>query len=319
MRVAIVGAGGIGCYYGAKLQAAGNHVVYVARGEHLKALSDRGLQLTQESFEFFEPVQAVNDQTLMQNYSCDDFDLLLFAMKSNATQDVLCALKPWLAAGRCPVLSLQNGVENEIFIAEQIGNSRTIGGLAVRIGAHIVQPGVIEATGLAQVKLGPWPNGRSNPQTDWAKAIAQAFADAAVDTEYSADIQREMWRKLLINNGVNPLSALTELDSRAITRDRVLGECVYAIMQETARASQVDGVNLSEADVEQMFALIRDFNAIKTSMLVDYEKRRPLELAALSGVVIERCQKLGQPAHQTELISRLLEAKLQRQEYPGFG
>jgi 2-dehydropantoate 2-reductase len=120
-------------------------------------------------------------------------------------------------AGSGPsVLSLQNGIDNERRIAAAVGAERTIGGLAVRIGAHVVDPGVVAATGPAQVVLGAWPTARDHPaaRTSLA-ALVTTFCDAGIPTTLSEDIRLELWKKLMINNGVNPLSVLAELDEIA--------------------------------------------------------------------------------------------------------
>lgn len=313
MKVAIIGAGGIGCYYGARLQKAGHEVTYVARGEHLRALQKKGLTLTHPNFSFKGPVDAVDLKGLVTQHKCEDFDLIILTVKSIATAEVMSELSDWLREDDCPILSLQNGVDNEQIIADYVGVSRTLGGLAVRIGGHIIKPGVIEATGVAQVHFGQWPTCTEfHCNHGLLDTLYVAFVDADIDATLSDNIQYELWRKLLINNGVNPISAVVELDTKRITGDPVLGKYVYQIMQETARASHFDGVSLSQRDVDEMFDLISNFDAIKTSMLVDLEKGRSLELNDICGAVISRCEKLNQPAEVTTLFDKLVRVKCEQ-------
>jgi 2-dehydropantoate 2-reductase len=186
-----------------------------------------------------------------------------------------------------------------------------VGGLAVRIGGHIIRPGVIEATGVAQVVMGAWKCAQDHPQLQTKlQELADCFNNAAIPTTLSDEIQKALWRKLLINNGVNPLSALTGLDTRTLTTHPVLTRTVYQLMEEAALAATADDVALDKNDIDEMYQLICQFDAIKTSMLVDREKGRPLELDAISGVVVERCKKLGQEAPVTALIQALLENQL---------
>ena len=311
MRFLILGAGGIGAYYGARLLTAGEEVVFVARGEHLQALCDKGLSVSHPDFTFAGPVTAMDQKALVETESVDAFDLIILTIKAGATEEVMQTLQPWLAAAGTPVLSLQNGVDNEIIIASHIGSERTVGGLAVRIGGHIIRPGVIEATGVAQVVMGAWKCAQDNPdlQTD-LQAVADCFNQAAIPTTLSDEIQKALWRKLLINNGVNPLSALTGLDTQTLTAHPVLTRTVYQLMEEAALAATADDVTLQKSDIDEMYQLICQFDAIKTSMLVDREKGRPLELDAISGVVVERCNKLGKEAPVTDLIQTLLTLQL---------
>ena len=311
MRFLILGAGGIGAYYGARQLVAGEEVVFVARGEHLKALSSNGLSVTHPDFNFEGAVNAMDQQTLLDTQSADAFDLIILTIKAGATQEVMQAIQPWLASAETPVLSLQNGVDNEIIIASHIGSDRTVGGLAVRIGGHIMRPGVIEATGVAQVVMGAWKCAQDNHELQTRlQTVADCFNKAAIPTTLSDEIQKALWRKLLINNGVNPLSALTGLDTQALTTHPVLTRTVYQLMEEAALAATADDVALDKSDIDEMYQLICQFDAIKTSMLVDREKGRPLELDAISGVVVERCEKLGREAPVTALIQALLEYQL---------
>ncbi|MGO1692740.1 MAG: ketopantoate reductase family protein [Marinobacter sp.] len=123
----------------------------------------------------------------------------------------------------------------------------------------------------------------------------------------SEHIRYELWRKLVINNGVNPLSALTGLDTQSLTHHPEFSLIVYGMMAEAAAASKADGLDLGKEDVDEMFGLISSFKAIKTSMLVDKEKGRPLELDSIAGAVLRRSRMLGIGAPYTATVSALLE------------
>lgn len=307
MRFVVLGAGGIGCYYAARLVAAGHRVVLVARGAHLQALQQHGLQVQHPQFRFQQAVVATDIDGLARDYAATSVDWLLLCAKSSATQPMLEQLKVWLAHASLPVLSLQNGVDNEAHIAAAIGKQRTIGGLAVKIGAHITAPGQVDATGIGQVDFGAWPQARDNPMLH-AKLplLSQIFSEAKIPNTIYDNVNYALWRKLVINNGVNPLTALTLFDTQALTQHPVFSHTVKAMMQETARAANAEGVALTAADVDEMYQLICGFDAIKTSMLVDRLKGRPMELADICGPVIRGCQAAGQPATTTELIQALL-------------
>jgi len=309
MRFLIIGAGGIGGYYGARLQAAGHRVQFVARGPHLEAIRRQGLTLRHPDFAFAGPVEACSAEELPQAHPAAAFDLALLTVKSGATLPLLATLGAWLAANRqLPVLSLQNGVDNEPAIAAAVGRPRTLGGLAVRIGGHVVAPGRVEALGLAQILLGAWPDAASNPGLVAAgEGFAGTFREAGIPAQASPDIRRELWRKLLINNGVNPLSALTGLDTGRLTSHPVLARTVHALMEEAAAAARQEGVDLGREDVDEMFHLIRTFAPIKTSMLVDREQGRPLELEGICGAVIRRVEAAGGDAPLTSLLRAVLE------------
>jgi 2-dehydropantoate 2-reductase len=308
MKFLILGAGGIGCYYGARLLQAGHEVVFVARGAHLAAMAGAGLKVTHPDMQFSGAVTAVAvEDLLLHRHRAAHFDLIILAAKASSTRELMCRLQNWLAGCDVPVLSIQNGVTNEGIIAELLGKTRTVGGLAVRIGGHIVAPGEVEATGVAQIEMGAWPVAESNQALQVRLAsIVDAFNQAGIPTTLTHNIERALWRKLVINNGVNPLSALTYLDTRAMTSDPVLGRTVYRLMEETGRAANAAGVAITRDDVDAMFRLISEFDAIKTSMLVDRIKGRAMEVEDICGPVIEYCHQAGQPAETTELIRSLL-------------
>lgn len=308
MRFLVVGAGGIGCYYGARLQAAGHEVVFVARGEHLRVMQQQGLQVEHAELHFARPVVAVSESDVLARYSAGEFDLILLCFKAFDTLDWLVRMTDWLETAATPVLSLQNGVDNEPLIAAQIGTARTLGGLAVRIGGHITAPGCVAADGPAQIIMGPWPQADSIDSDGyrWLQQLNRVFIDAGIPARVTPDIALELWRKLLINNGVNPLSALTGLTTRELVQDPYFGQSVRQMMLETAAVAQVDGVSLNNDDIDEMIALLNSFDAIKTSMLVDHEKGKPLELDAICGAVIRRADQAGIDTPVNRLVYALL-------------
>jgi 2-dehydropantoate 2-reductase len=307
LRLLIVGAGGIGGYYAARLLNAGHEVVLTARGAHLAALEEQGLTVQYGDEVWSFPVQSMDHSAVVARFRPDDFDVVLVTLKSTATEAMLAELGPWLYHGKVPVLSLQNGVDNEPALASLLGEHRVLGGLAVRIGGHIVQPGVVQAEGPAQIVMGEWPMAvGSDRRGQLLQQLQEDFEAAGIPTTVSDNIRYELWRKLVINNGVNPLSALTGLDTRSLTHHPEFRKIVHGMMAETVAASKADDVNLGPEDLAEMFDLISNFNAIKTSMLVDKEKGRPLELDSIAGAVLRRCERLGIEAPYTMTVNALL-------------
>ncbi|MFP5214082.1 MAG: ketopantoate reductase family protein, partial [Acidobacteriota bacterium] len=265
MHFVIIGSGGIGGYYGARLQAHGERVTFIARGPHLEAMKARGLRVDHPEWRFDAPVAACSLDELIQTSSPAEVDLIVLCVKAMHTEPIARQLAEWLGDRPTPVLSLQNGVDNEAVLAEHLGVERVFGGLAVRIGSHLTSPGVIEAVGPGQVVMGQWPKEAPNSK-DLLERLSSLFNGAGIPTRVSDDIRLELWRKLVINNGVNPLSALTRLDTGALTRDPGLAQILYNLMAEATAAAAADGVVLTEADCREMFDLICHLDPIKTSM-----------------------------------------------------
>jgi len=214
------------------------------------------------------------------------------------------------------VLSLQNGVENEKHLKEAVPKLLILGGIARRIGAHIIEPGVVEAVGPAEVILGAWPNQQQIDSKDlvYVNQLADCFNNAHIPTEVSEDINKELWRKLIVNNGVNPLCALLEMETGEATHHANLLPLIRGAMEESAIAAKANNVELSEQDVEGMFQLISTFDSIKPSMLVDREKGKPLEMEEICGVVIRGCELLGKDAPYNRCISTLLAVEISKQQ-----
>lgn len=314
-RIAVIGAGGIGCYYGARLLTQGHKVWFVARGEHLQALQTHGLTLSHPDFSFNGKVDACSLDALLAQRQPEDLDALLLCTKATATPTVAESLRGWLARTQqqTPVISLQNGIDNEPQLAAALGEDCVIGGLAVRIGGHIIRPGVVEATGVAQVILGAWPHAGSPAGQRFGQGLTPlvyAFNQAGIPTRLVDNIRHELWRKLLINNGVNPLSALTGLDTRSLSHHPQFGPIVHQLMHEAALVARADDELLTGQDADEMYELMRTFDPIKTSMLVDLEKGRQLEVDAISGAVIRRAQQLGVAVPYTETVYALLQHQL---------
>lgn len=305
MHIAIIGAGGVGAYYGARLQQSGVHVTFVARGKHLLAMQKKGLHVQHKDFEFNENITAVDFETLLEK-NPRDFDALILLTKATSTQDIAKKLFVWCETHTPYIISLQNGVENEDILALHVDRRCIIGGLSVKLGAHIIKPGMVHAVGVAQTILGFWD---SNTQDlIFLNKFTKMLNDSGIPSLISPDIRLELWKKLVINNGVNAICALLQRKTGDIMSDSKLSKIVFGLMRETAIAARAAQVAISQDDVDAMFALITNFDSIKPSMLVDRENARVLELDEICGVVIKNCEEQGLDAPYTRTISTLLES-----------
>jgi 2-dehydropantoate 2-reductase len=304
MKICIFGAGGVGAYYGARLLSVGAKVTFVARGEHLRAMQKNGLHVKHPSFEFFQDVDVCDMEELAKK-DAKEFDAVIILVKAMYTSEVGLFLKQWCKDSYPYIISLQNGVENEEELSLHVNPKKLIGGLSVKIGAHIVAPGVVEAVGESRTILGAWE------ENEEAKEFLDSFKKLLETAEFpvliSEDIRLELWKKLIINNGVNAICALLERKTGEVVHDKKLSQIVLGLMRETANAARGVGVHVSTEDVEAMFDVIKGFDSIKPSMLVDRENGRVMELEEICGVVITNCQKQGLDAPYTKTISYLLE------------
>lgn len=307
MNILIVGCGAIGGFYASQLYKVCQSVTVTARNEHLNAIQKNGLKVIHDGETSITQIKAVNHTELQLQFESSHFDLIIICLKTNHLVSMVNELRNWLISSNCPILSLQNGVDSESILADNFGVERIWGGLAIKIGGEVIRPGEIVSTGIAKITFGPWPiveQGKLMPYlvSDFAKYLALAV----IPFELTSNIRAELWKKLIINNGVNPLSAITGLDTVTLTHDPYYAKKVKKAMQETASAAQYDEVILTQNDISSLFTLIKNFTPIKTSMLIDKENGRAIEHDAIVGAVIDRCQKLGIACPQNLEFSQCL-------------
>lgn len=306
MKFLILGAGGIGSYFGARLINAGHEIIFVARTKQLEALQQKKLKLQHPEFCFSKKVTAYCIDEI-KSFDTHYFDAVLLTTKSTSTLTLAKHLQMWFAnEKKIPyIISLQNGVENEEILSESLNKQYVIAGLTRKIGAHIVSPAIISARGSAETILGSLEETKENQI--FLKNIEQIFNDAKIPTQISANIKLELWKKLIINNGVNAICALLKKETGVIMHHEKLSKIVYGLMNETASAALNIGIKISKKEIDDMFNLITNFDSIKPSMLVDVENNREIELEEICNVVIKNCEALGLDAPYTRTISTLLE------------
>lgn len=310
MKFAIIGSGGVGSYFGAKLLSAGHEVSFVVRGEHLKALQEKGLHVKHPTLKFMSKVDAMDMATLLQG-NPKSYDALILLTKSMDTMSIAKQLSEWFKStlSASYVISLQNGVENEMILSTYLTKEYIIGGLTRKIGAHVIQAGTVEAVGVAETILGAIID--DNKTNVFIQKLSDCFIQAGIPTIITPDIFKELWKKLIINNGVNALCALLKVKTGILMQHQKLSLLVFELMQETAKAGRLLQVNISEEDVRAMFELILAFDSIKPSMLVDLEHGRTLEIEEICGVVIRVLVEHGYDAPYTKTIKSLLEYTLE--------
>ena len=306
MKFLILGAGGIGSYFGTRLINAGYEVTFVARGKHLEALQKNKLKLQHPDY-FFHKYVTVFSIDDIQSFNPNNFDTVLLTTKSTSTVTLSNQLYKWFDNNKkIPyIISLQNGVENEEILSTKFNKKNIIAGLTRKIGAHIVRPAIINATGNAETILGAMKRTKKNDI--FLKNLQKIFTKAKIPTQITKDIKLELWKKLIINNGVNALCALLRKKTGIVTNHKKLSAIVKGLMDETATAAFNKGIKISKKEVDTMFDLIQNFDSIKPSMLVDVENNKEIELDEICNIVIQNCEEQQLDAPYTRTISTLLE------------
>jgi 2-dehydropantoate 2-reductase len=277
MRIAVMGAGGVGGYFGARLASAGHDVAFVARGSHFAAIRERGLTVR----------SALGDVALARPQVADDpaalapADVVLFAVKLWDTERAAEAIRP-LVADDGVVVPLQNGVESIERIAAIVGAEHVMGGVAY-IAAAIGEPGVIVHTGtMARLRFGPV---RPAQQAS-AEALLAACRDAGVEAELSADIRRALWEKFAFLAAFSGLTSVARQPMGVLRGDADLRATLEAAMREAWAVGRALGVALADDFVPQQMRFAESLPAeMKSSMLNDLLAGNRLEAPWLSGAV----------------------------------
>jgi 2-dehydropantoate 2-reductase len=286
MRVAVVGAGGVGGYFGAKLARAGESVVVLARGAHLEAIRRDGLRVRSAlEGEFTAKVEAVDSFA-----GQPPADMALFCVKSFDTRRAAEALRPALGPAT-GVVSLQNGVDNEEAIDEVLGAGRALGGAAF-IFSTIEAPGVIAHTLLGRIVFGEM-DGRVSER---AVRLRDALATAGVPVELSTDMRRVLWEKYLLIAAQAGTTALARVPIGVIRETPETWRMYRRIVEELAAVARAAGVALPPGVVETIVTAAAGLApAARSSLYHDLVHDRRLELEALHGHAVRLGERLGVP------------------------
>ncbi|MBU16685.1 MAG: 2-dehydropantoate 2-reductase [Chloroflexi bacterium] len=297
MRIAVMGAGGIGGCYGGLLARAGFDVALIARGNHLRAIQKKGLQLVQPDGDFTVDVSATDDPTQV-----GPVDLVLFSVKAHQNPKAIPLIRP-LIGDDTTVLTIQNGVESADEIGQEYGAERVLPGSAYVL-SNIVSPGAIkQQSPVPRVAFGE-PDGY---RSERAVAIQKAFAKADIDAELSDDISRVLWSKLLYNSPANGMASAARFSPRDLIEYPEAVAMFRSAIQEVADVGTAYGVPFEDDDVQGALDLIaaRPIGA-RGSMQADLEAGRPLELEAIVGSVGRIGRKVNVPTPIFDMLYTIL-------------
>ena len=302
MKIAIMGSGGVGGYFGGRLAASGVDVTFVARGDHLAAIRRDGLRIESRDMPgaLVKPAKATDDPTAL-----GEVDYVIVGVKLWATEEAGRAILPMVGRDTA-VLSLQNGVECDDILAEIVGRDRLIGGVAF-IASSIGRPGVIAHIGTMQRVVIGEPAGGSSPRVDRLHA---ALRNAGVAAEISDDIQRTIWEKFVFLIGLSATTTMMRTTIGPIREDPDSRTFLYDVMRETVAVGRARGVALpaNYADDRLAFADGLPYD-MTSSMHHDLERGNRLELGWLSGTVVRYGRALGVPVPVNQAVYAVLKPR----------
>ncbi|MDQ7978639.1 ketopantoate reductase family protein [Paraburkholderia sp. SARCC-3016] len=276
MRIAVMGAGAVGCYYGGMLARAGHDVVLIGRAQHVDAIRAHGLRLDTQSFDEFVRAEASTETSAAKGAQ-----LVLFCVKSTDTEAAAQQLRPHLAADAL-ILSLQNGVDNAQRVREHV--AQQVAAAVVYVAAGMAGPGHVRHNGRGELVIEP------SPASD---AVARALIDAGVPTEISDNVRGALWAKLILNCAYNAMSALAQLPyGQLVQREGVTG-VMRDVVDECVAVAQADRVVIP-GDIDVAVRRIAETMAGQySSTAQDLARGRHSEIDHLNGYVVRRGAALG--------------------------
>lgn len=295
MKVAVMGAGAVGCYFGGMLARAGHEVVLIGRPQHVEAIERSGLRLDAQTFDEHIRVSASTSAGAVEGAQ-----LVLFCVKSTDTDSAAAAIRPHLAPDAL-VLSLQNGVEN----AERLRTllSQEVAAAVVYIGAEMAGPGHVKHHGRGELVI------ETSKASD---NVARALTAAGAPTQISDNVRGELWAKLILNCAYNALSAITQLPYGRLVKGEGISAAMRDLVGECVAVAKADGV-LIPGDVDLAVRRIAEtVPGQYSSTAQDLSRGKRTEIDHLNGLIVRRGEALGisTPANRTLLaIVKLIESK----------
>ncbi|MCW5665890.1 MAG: 2-dehydropantoate 2-reductase [Piscinibacter sp.] len=289
MRVAVMGAGAVGCYFGGLLARAGHDVVLIGRPEHVRAIEAHGLRLQTRTFDEHVRLRASTDAAAVQGAG-----LVLCCVKSGDTEAAAQAMHAHLAP-QALLLSLQNGVDNAERLRALL--PQPVRAAVVYVATEMAGPGHVRHHGRGELVVEPGPGG-----DDWAEALRAA----GVPVEISADVHQALWVKLILNCAYNAISAIGQVPYGRMLAVEGVAETMQQVVRECVAVARAEGVAVP-ADIDTTVrGLAGSMPQQRSSTAQDLARGRPSEIEHLNGHVVRRGQAHGVPTPANQVLLTLV-------------
>lgn len=300
-RLAVLGAGAVGCYFGGMLARAGAPVTLIGRPLHAGAIARHGLFF--DGLHFHQHIQVAASTEIS---TAGDAEVVLFCVKTLNTEEASRSLAPYLAPN-ATVISLQNGVDN----VERIRSASNIDAFAavVYVAAAMTAPGRVKHSGRGDLILGDLL-GRARedePRPRQLERLASLFERAGVPCRVSNNIRGELWLKMIINCAYNAISALGRAQYDRAGGNRWTRELMIKVTEEALEVARAAGVRLPDVDMVETVLKISESmaNAI-SSTAQDLARGKPTEIDSLNGYLVRRGAELGVPTPVNQTLHALV-------------
>ena len=269
MKIAVMGAGAVGCYYGGMLQRAGHDVVLIARPQHVDAIQKHGLRMQTQTFDEPVPIGASADAAAIAGA-----ELVLFSVKSNDTDATAALIAPHLSPDAL-LITLQNSVGNAERLRAAVDNE--VSSAVVYVACEMGGPGHVKHQGRGELVIEPTPR---------AERAAQVLRDAGVPTDLSDNVLGALWAKLVINCAYNALSAIGQMPYGRLVQVADVPAVIRDLVDECRAVAAAEGVALP-SDLDEAIGRIPGTMATQySSTAQDLARGKPSEIDHLNGLVV---------------------------------
>jgi 2-dehydropantoate 2-reductase len=299
MKTAIVGAGAMGSLFGALLSEAGNDVwLYDVWREHVDTINKNGLRVEREGDTRVVRISASTDQG-----EIGPAGLVIIFVKSTQTGPAAETARD-LAGSDGSVLTLQNGMGNADIISEFIDPVRIFAGTTSH-GATLLEAGSIRHAGVGPTTIGAWA--ASEKGFENARRVAEFLTRAGIDTDAVENVHAVVWNKLLINIGINAITALTGIKNGQLLDLECTRDISRAAVEEAMSVARALGIQINEDAVDHVIKVAQATAANRSSMGQDIDNKRQTEISAINGYVVREANKLGIDATVNQTLTGLVE------------
>lgn len=282
LKVAVMGAGAVGCYYGGMLARAGHEVTLIARPQHVQAIRARGLRVQTSAFDEHIVVAASSDVAAVQGAQ-----LVLFCVKSTDTESAGLQLLPHLAPDAL-VLTLQNGVDNAERLRAVLG-PQPVAAAVVYVATEMAGPGHVRHHGRGDLVIEPVAGSLLSD----AVALALALAAAGVPTQVSDNVRGALWAKLILNCAYNAVSAIAQAPYGVTVQGEGIQDVMADVVSECLAVALADGVQVEGDVVGAVARLAASMPTQMSSTAQDLARGKTTEIDHLNGYIVQRGQALG--------------------------
>lgn len=295
MKIAVMGAGAVGCYYGGMLARAGHAVVLIGRQQHVAAVRRAGLYMETQSFSAHVPLQASTEPSAVQGA-----ELVLCCIKSTDTETAATTMAPYLEPDAL-LLSLQNGVDNAERL--QAALQREVVPAVVYVASEMAAPGHVKHHGRGELVIGP---------SSLGDELGELFINASVPVQISRNVVGALWAKLIVNCAYNALSAMTQLPYGRLVQGVGVEDVMRDVVQECLAVAEADGISVPGDPWEAVRHIAHTMPSQLSSTAQDLARHKLSEIDHLNGYVIGKGKTLGIPTPVNRVLHsvvKLLESR----------